>query len=101
MPKQPHFSENKATSSEKNATILERLLIFIEWRRAPRYWYTLDEIAKNIKVHRPSLAPTFSTLRRAGYVVSLKWVYTKQQYLYRIEEQNLKSLEKRVAKAKR
>ena len=89
------------SKEEKKVTLVERLAIFIEWRQDPKYWYTLTQIADVVGIHIPSIAPTLSTLRRMGYVVSLKWVWSKQEYLYRIEKQSLKVLEKRVATAQR
>ena len=82
----------------RGPTINEKLMIFAEeFANVPNdYWYTRAQLADIIDCSETSLPMAFSWLRRNGYVVDNRRVYTEEVNQHHIQRMDIKVLKKQV-----
>jgi hypothetical protein len=81
----------RATSS-----IPARLSIFAAWWDDEDGWFTPAQLAEIIECAEGSIPSAFTWLRRHGFVVSVRRVWTKQVNLYNIQRCKSWALDRQV-----
>lgn len=72
-------------TKSRHYSITARLVIFAEWWDDKKGWFTAAQFAKILDCDKKSIHPAFSWLRRNGYLVTARWVWTKKCYLYNVK----------------
>ena len=80
----------------RSASITARLSIFAAWWDDADGWFTTTQLAEIIECAESSIPSAFSWLRRHGFVVSVRRVWTKQTNLYNVQRCKSWTLDRQV-----
>ncbi len=82
-------------------SIKDKLTAFVEWHKdiVDKDWYTPQQFATILGCAKSSVSSAFVWLRRNGYIVSSRRVWTHACYVYNLRRGSISLLERQVARA--
>lgn len=87
--------------SQRYYTIKDRLAVFAQEVAADAEWYTVSQLADVLECAPSSVVCAFSWMRRNGFAVAHKRVYTEGCNLYRVTVEQLDDLKRQAKRARK